>query len=69
MPSIEMASKIADTLGVSIDYLVGKIDVEVDKTILEKIVTIQKLPDEDKEHIMYSLDGLIHQAKTRLAYK
>lgn len=67
MPSIEMASKIADTLGVSIDYLVGKIDV--DKTILEKIVTIQKLPDEDKEHIMYSLDGLIHQAKTRLAYK
>lgn len=69
MPSIEMASKIADTLGVSIDYLVGKIDVEVDKTILEKIVTIQKLPDEDKEHIMYSLDGLIQHAKTRLAYK
>ncbi|TWP25434.1 XRE family transcriptional regulator [Apibacter muscae] len=68
-PSIEMASKIADCLGVSIDYLVGKIDVEIDKVILDKIIAIQKLPEEDKSHIMYSLDGLIQHAKNRLAYK
>jgi len=29
----------------------------------------KQLPDEDKEHIMYSIDGLIQHAKTRLAYK
>jgi transcriptional regulator with XRE-family HTH domain len=68
-PSVDMASKIADVLGVSLDYLVGKTDVELDKTILDKVVSIQKLPEEDKNHIMYSLDGLIQHAKTRLAYK
>jgi hypothetical protein len=48
---------------------VGKTDVELDQAILDKMVTIQKLPEEDKSHIMYSLDGLIQHAKTRLAYK
>ena len=48
--------------GVSIDYLVGKTDIELDQNILEKIIVIQKLPIDDKEHIMYSLDGLIQHA-------
>jgi hypothetical protein len=43
--------------------------VELDQVILDKVVTIQKLPQEDKNHIMYSLDGLIPHAKGRLAYK
>ena len=68
-PSVEMAAKIADVLGVSLDYLVGKTDIELDQSILDKVVTIQKLPEEDKNHIMYSIDGLIQHAKTRLAYK
>ncbi len=68
-PSVDMAAKIADVLGISLDYLVGKTDVELDKTILDKVVSIQKLPEEDENHIMYSLDGLIQHAKTRLAYK
>lgn len=68
-PNIEMATKLADALGVSLDYLVGKTDVELDKNILDKVISIQKLPDEDKNCIMYSIDGLIQHAKTRLAYK
>lgn len=68
-PSVEVAAKIADALSVSLDYLVGNTDVLLDKNILDKVVAIQKLPEEDKTHIMYSLDGLIQHAKTRLAYK
>lgn len=68
-PSVEMASKLANALGVSLDYLVGNTDVELDKAILNKVVSIQKLPDEDKNCIMYSIDGLIQHAKTRIAYK
>lgn len=67
-PNIDMVSKLADILGVSIDYLVGKIDVELSENIIKKIITIQKLPAEDKNHIMYSLDGLIQHAITRQAY-
>ena len=67
-PSVDMAAKLADALGVSLDYLVGNTDVELDKAILDKIALIQKLPDEDKNCIMYSIDGLIQHAKTRQAY-
>lgn len=67
-PSVDMAVQLADALGVSLDYLVGKTDVELDQAILEKIITIQKLPDEDRACIMYSINGLIQHAKTRKAY-
>lgn len=52
-PSVEVAAKIADALQVSLDYLVGNTDIELDKNILDKVVAIQKLPDEDRTHIMY----------------
>jgi hypothetical protein len=64
-----VASKLADALDVSLDYLVGKTDLNVDKSLLDKLLTIQQLPEEDREHILYSIDGLIQHAKTRLAYK
>ena len=67
-PSIEIALKIANVLGVSLDYLLGKVDERVNDDILNKVLSIQKLPEEDKKCIMYSLDGLIQHAKTRQAY-
>jgi transcriptional regulator with XRE-family HTH domain len=67
-PSIDVAASLADKLGVSLDYLVGKTDTELDKATLDKIVSLQKLPEEDRHCIMYSLDGLIQHAKNRLAY-
>jgi len=70
VPSIEVAAKIAEALKVSLDYLaLGKSDVNVDQSLLDKLLTIQQLPEEDREHIIYSIDGLIQHAKTRLAYK
>lgn len=70
IPSIEIAAKLAESLKVSLDYLVlGKSELNVDQTLLEKVLSIQQLPEEDREHIMYSIDGLIQHAKTRLAYK
>ena len=47
-PSIEVVIKIADTLEVSIDYLVGKSKVELDNKLLKKIQDIQKLSPEIK---------------------
>lgn len=67
-PSIDIAISLAEKLGVSLDYLVGKTDTELDIATLDKIVSIQKLPEEDKHCIMYSLDGLIQHAKNRAAY-
>ena len=67
-PSIEVASKIADTLEVSLDYLMGKTEVELDKSIINRVVAIQSLPDEDKSHILYTLDGLLQNVRTKLAF-
>lgn len=67
-PSIEMATKLADALKVSLDFLVGKTELQIDQDIVDKIMTIQQLPDDDKHCIMYTIDGLIRDAKARTAY-
>jgi transcriptional regulator with XRE-family HTH domain len=67
-PSIEVATAIADTFNVSLDYLVGKTEFIVDEDITNRILTIQKLPEQDREHILFALDAMIRDAKARLAY-
>lgn len=67
-PSIDIAVSLADVLGVSLDYLVGKADIEYDKDIANRILTIQKLPENDKNHIFFTLDAMIRDAKARTAY-
>ncbi len=67
-PSIDIATKIADALGVSLDYLTGKTNVELDNSIIKRVVEIQSLSDEDKKHILYALDGLLQNVRTKLAF-
>ena len=64
-PSIEVASKIADNLEVSLDYLVGKITVEIDNSILKRVLDVQQMNDDDKNHILYTLDALIKSVKLK----
>ena len=42
-PSIEIARKIADILDVSLDYLIGKVDVEMDKSTRKRILEVFKI--------------------------
>lgn len=64
-PSIEVASKIADELGVSVDFLLGKVEVEVDNTLLKRVLEVQQMDAEDKEHILYTLDALIKNVRLK----
>lgn len=67
-PSIEVVIKIADALNVSIDYLVGKTDLELDKDSLKRLEQISKLPEEDKKQIFMVVDALLRDFKTKKAY-
>lgn len=67
-PSIEVIIKIADALEVSIDYLVGKTDFELDKDTLRRIQDVSKLPAEEKKQVFMVIDALIRDFKTRKAY-
>ena len=51
-PSIQMATQLADALQVSLDFLVGKTELQIDQAIIDKIMTIQQLPNDDKHCIM-----------------
>jgi len=64
-PSIEVAAKIADELGVSLDFLLGKTDVEVDRQLLKRVLEVQQMEEEDREHILYTLDALIKNVKLK----
>lgn len=65
-PSIETAKKLADALEVSLDYLVGDAELKVlDKKTMQRLEDIEKLPEEDKLNIFYTIDNLIKAAKLK----
>ncbi len=67
-PSIEMAYKIAEALEVSLDYLTGLTDVQLDKDLTNAIASLQQLDDNDKNNILTTLEALIRDAKARSTY-
>lgn len=67
-PSVEVAVKIAEALGCSLDYLTGITNLEIDKDVLQNINDLQQLNEADKNHILKTLGALIREAKTRKAY-
>ena len=65
-PSIDTAKKLADALEVSLDYLVGDAELRVlDKKTMQRLEDIERLPEEDKNNIFYTLDNLIKAAKLK----
>ncbi|MGN7707952.1 helix-turn-helix domain-containing protein [Chryseobacterium sp. D764] len=62
-PSIEVATQLAEALEISLDYLVGATDVLLEKNIVSKILDIQKLKENDKQHVFALLDAFLKQTK------
>ncbi|MFC3199530.1 helix-turn-helix domain-containing protein [Parapedobacter deserti] len=67
-PSVEVASRLADALGVSLDYLSGKTDTELDNAALSRIRDITVMPEEDRKQVFLVIDALIRDFKARKAY-
>lgn len=65
VPSIEVIIKIADALEVSIDYLVGKTTVQLDKATLKRLQDIQKLSDDNRSQLFMVVDALIRDFKAK----
>jgi transcriptional regulator with XRE-family HTH domain len=63
LPSIEIARKIADILDVSLDYLTGKADVQMDKTTRERILEVSKFEEDDRLHIFSVIDAFVAKRK------
>lgn len=67
-PSIEAVAKIADALEVSVDYLIGKTRMELDKSALQRLEDISSLSDENKKFVLNMIDMALRDFKTKKAY-
>ncbi|MDA3891887.1 MAG: helix-turn-helix transcriptional regulator [Salinivirgaceae bacterium] len=69
IPSVDAAKKIADSLDVSLDYLVGEgVNATFDKNTLKRIQEIQNMAPEVKVHLFSVIDSVIRDYKTQQAY-
>ncbi|WP_420386235.1 helix-turn-helix domain-containing protein [Roseivirga sp.] len=67
-PSVEVVIKIADALGVSLDFLVGKTSMELDSDALKRLEEISALPDDEKSKLYMVVDALLRDFKAKQAY-
>lgn len=68
-PSIETAARLSNLLEVSLDYLVGNSDIEVNANMLNRVIQLQTLSDDDKDTALKLLDAFLRDAKTKQAYQ
>jgi transcriptional regulator with XRE-family HTH domain len=68
-PSIEVASKIADALEVTLDFLVDDSAVaSFDKQTVKRLKDIEHLSDDDRKTLFSMMDAFLRDAKARKAY-
>ena len=68
-PSIEMITKIAKVLDVTIDYLIGEGKISTfDKDVLKRIEDIQQLDSDTQSKLFFLIDNVIQNFKTKQAF-
>ena len=50
-------------LGVSLDFLVGNIDLELSDKLMNRITEVSKMTEKDKDHVFTLLDAFIARTK------
>lgn len=70
-PSVEVAKRLAESFGVTLDYLVDDANSVADikdKAMLQRLTDIERLDQEDKKTIVHVIDIFLRDAKARKAY-
>jgi transcriptional regulator with XRE-family HTH domain len=67
-PSVEVVSKIADALEVSVDYLLGKTKMELDKQALKRLEDIASLAPENRSFVLNLIDMALRDFKVKKAH-
>ncbi|MCE2946720.1 MAG: helix-turn-helix domain-containing protein [bacterium] len=70
-PSIEVAKKLAEAFGVTLDSLVSQQEQSAlvqDTSMIERIRAIGELSPEERDRLLYVVDGLLRDARARRTY-
>jgi len=71
-PSIEVARRLANAFGVTLDYLCnagGTPTALQDKTMLARLEALERLNDADRERVLDVFDALIRDCNAKRAYR
>jgi len=71
LPSIKAAQSIANLIDTTVGYLLGESEqtnVLKDPSMLQRLNQIDSLPDRDKDCILYTIDGLLQNVRTKQAF-
>lgn len=63
VPSIDIAKRMADAFEVSLDYLVGASENQLNKEMVKRIEDVDKMKPDDKKMIYAFLDAFITKTK------
>ena len=67
-PSVDVVAKIADVLEVSVDYLIGKTKLVIDKNTLNRLEEISNLPEDKRSYVFNLIDMCHRDFKTKKDY-
>ena len=70
-PTIDVVKNMAKVLDITVGYLLGEnddADLLKDTAMLDRLKELNKLPDHDRKCILYTLDGLLQNFKTKQAF-
>ena len=67
-PSVDVVAKIADALEVSVDYLLGKTSLLLDKEAIKRLEDISKLPEENRSFVLNLIDMALRDMNAKKAY-
>jgi len=69
-PSIDTAAKVADALGVTLDYLVKDAEYQnIDQDALTRLKLIEKLPQDERSHLFATMDAFFAKNKLQALLK
>jgi len=71
IPGIDVARTLAKLLKTTVGYLLGeadKSDTFKDPVMLQRLHDLQALSVKDRDHILFALDAMLRDSKTRKAY-
>ncbi len=70
-PSVDAALRLADTLGVSIAYLLGDADggeLLSDRELVRRLRAVAAFEPDERERVYFTLDAVIREIQNRKAY-
>ena len=71
IPSVEVAKNLAKLLNTTVGYLLGETketNVLKDPAMLRRLNEISALPEDDRHCILYTIDGLLQNVRTKKAF-